>query len=773
MAHDTEKLPSLESTEGEVNLDASDSSLSPEVLGLVDSEYQAALSAASAPARQSLYDEMVRYHEQHDDTSSSHHPSLHSEDDRKLPATTQPSYEGGGAYREHFLRELFHSSATGSNSSARGNRFINKKESAPAESAPTRFGGFAKKLSLRSFSEDNSNNSESHSVIFEDMPSTDMPPLTGQMSFTNNNDALDDLLPKTKKMHRSNYLAEVQGERKRESYFSKTATKPVISTTRAPVSAPSPPRISARLARTSTHEDEAMARRLHERVAGLPRTIASVGATAPAPASVRAVRAPTTAEDNKALAGRLHERITGPTLTAPVSAPAHAPVSALVATASTADEDEALARRLQERMAGPLPKLNPISAPVKGTSTADDEALARSLQEHITGPPPTTTLDDDEALARKLQEEWNDDSQTELVEAPAPATPADEGFASQLAALQMREDEEAAVRRRDSSINVLVDESAEEQMRILAQIQADRERTQLEEALSVSAHESGSYRSDDYLPRRPEPALGREPEYMIEPGPHRRESSAVYSTAVRESVREPLHVSRESSFAKEPPSYGREAPYVRRESSFVREIPGRQNSGSSYHSVSSYRGSSHCSGERLQDAFERQFRQTSSRPAYQPPQQLRTGPVATPLRPYSSQQLSRQPSDWELSQLQALSEYQHQRRDTMTATTGAWQSQSLPSQSDDHRQHRQELVRRGVNETERAIQMGSSHIVECQGCRGRLQAPIHYALVYCPACGVVSPGRPMQTGARLAAMPIGNSGGGGAAGSSSNWAYDY
>jgi len=89
-------------------------------------------------------------------------------------------------------------------------------------------------------------------------------------------------------------------------------------------------------------------------------------------------------------------------------------------------------------------------------------------------------------------------------------------------------------------------------------------------------------------------------------------------------------------------------------------------------------------------------------------------------------------SDWEQSQQMALSEYQPHH------------SEPRQERAEDDVQ-RQEMLRRGQEETERAIRSGQAHVVQCQGCRGRLQAPVHYSLVYCPTCGVVSPGQSINT----------------------------
>ena len=49
------------------------------------------------------------------------------------------------------------------------------------------------------------------------------------------------------------------------------------------------------------------------------------------------------------------------------------------------------------------------------------------------------------------------------------------------------------------------------------------------------------------------------------------------------------------------------------------------------------------------------------------------------------------------------------------------------------------LETRGATETRDAISKGNTHAVRCQGCKGRLTAPVHYSLVFCPKCQTVSP----------------------------------
>lgn len=57
---------------------------------------------------------------------------------------------------------------------------------------------------------------------------------------------------------------------------------------------------------------------------------------------------------------------------------------------------------------------------------------------------------------------------------------------------------------------------------------------------------------------------------------------------------------------------------------------------------------------------------------------------------------------------------------------------------------REDMLRRGQLETQQAISIGQAHIVQCQGCLGRLHAPLSYSLVFCPNCHTVSPGLPLQ-----------------------------
>ena len=93
-----------------------------------------------------------------------------------------------------------------------------------------------------------------------------------------------------------------------------------------------------------------------------------------------------------------------------------------------------------------------------------------------------------------------------------------------------------------------------------------------------------------------------------------------------------------------------------------------------------------------------------------------------------------------MSQFRAMEECQrnHPRtnnssRDTTTNAT------STSSRKKQTQRRRSQLETRGATETRQAISNGDSHVVKCNGCNRRLQAPLHYSLVFCPKCQTVSP----------------------------------
>ena len=93
-----------------------------------------------------------------------------------------------------------------------------------------------------------------------------------------------------------------------------------------------------------------------------------------------------------------------------------------------------------------------------------------------------------------------------------------------------------------------------------------------------------------------------------------------------------------------------------------------------------------------------------------------------------------------MSQFRAMEECQrnhpranHSSRDTTTNAT------STSSRKKQTQRRRSQLETRGATETRQAISNGDSHVVKCNGCSRRLQAPLHYSLVFCPKCQTVSP----------------------------------
>jgi len=67
---------------------------------------------------------------------------------------------------------------------------------------------------------------------------------------------------------------------------------------------------------------------------------------------------------------------------------------------------------------------------------------------------------------------------------------------------------------------------------------------------------------------------------------------------------------------------------------------------------------------------------------------------------------------------------------------------SLKSRSlyfDANEENRATMVQEGQLDTRIAVMQGQSQIVTCQGCTGRLHAPIRCSLVFCPTCNTVSP----------------------------------
>jgi hypothetical protein len=99
----------------------------------------------------------------------------------------------------------------------------------------------------------------------------------------------------------------------------------------------------------------------------------------------------------------------------------------------------------------------------------------------------------------------------------------------------------------------------------------------------------------------------------------------------------------------------------------------------------------------------------------------------------SSRSNVRTTNDFLISQQKAMEEYERNRKQTTKEpTSGRMKDPPLSKDAE-------ELLLRGAMETQQAISSGRAHIVKCQKCGARLQAPINYSLVYCPQCQTVSP----------------------------------
>jgi len=106
-------------------------------------------------------------------------------------------------------------------------------------------------------------------------------------------------------------------------------------------------------------------------------------------------------------------------------------------------------------------------------------------------------------------------------------------------------------------------------------------------------------------------------------------------------------------------------------------------------------------------------------------------------------------SEFMISQFKAMQEYQRNNK-TYCSPTKPTSDENIFRSSNDiatistpsprqQRRRRTRLETRGALETRQAISNGSSHVVKCKGCNGRLQAPLSYSLVFCPKCQTVSP----------------------------------
>ena len=121
---------------------------------------------------------------------------------------------------------------------------------------------------------------------------------------------------------------------------------------------------------------------------------------------------------------------------------------------------------------------------------------------------------------------------------------------------------------------------------------------------------------------------------------------------------------------------------------------------------------------------------------------------------FTQQSLNGKNNNFLRSQVKAMEEYQGKCKSNGTinlnpGATSHFSERHISGESsrdtkkvftgESKQRRRSKLERRGALETRQAISNGNAHIVKCQGCSGRLQAPVHYSLVFCPKCQTVSP----------------------------------
>jgi hypothetical protein len=332
-------------------------------------------------------------------------------------------------------------------------------------------------------------------------------------------------------------------------------------------------------------------------------------------------------------------------------------------------------------------------------------------------------LEADEAIARILQEEM--DAEQHRSE--------EESLRAALALQRQEEEALLAQSRQASSHEILLPlalsdgTSIEEQQRILKQIRAQQEEKLLHQALNLSSHNSPSDVTH---------SMATEP--------------SILSNQIGAPVQPRFHQWHQPRF---PPPQPHAYPHRRTMSV---ETPGDFSptaNGShmnndylvspAFRTNQSEGAQPSVSSSTMSEAFERQFRPRDdllSRRDASLQQASMSGSFRR--RPVSSSLASgpTRPA-WELSQQEALEEIQRHQHQREQSTRLHAREQPLVPMIPLIPAAELDLVRRGATETARAVEGGRAHIVQCQNCRARLQAPIQYALVYCPNCGMVSPGR--------------------------------
>ena len=397
-------------------------------------------------------------------------------------------------------------------------------------------------------------------------------------------------------------------------------------------------------------------------------------------------------------------------------------------------DDEELARRLQEEEESP-------PAFIK-----EDEELARRLQEceePLRRPESLEMESQDEQLARKLQQE---EEAEERVRAEMRRREAEQAAPFPTEALQLAGDNRGG------------ENSIEEQSRILERIRLEDERKQMEWALQ-DAQGDRSLMSPEGIARNPPPPQS---EYMLPPPrdysttpppreygeamsssrdlgyhrPNRRGFSPPTSTTPRDyplPTRDYVVPPRNHvAYGNGPPQRGYGIPTSRDSLPPPRDYP---SSSRDHHAGT---------------ASSIDYAQT---PAEFPGAVYSPYPHERDVRARNVPMTTSSTAGWQESQQHALSEHSYRRRQ-INRPASPPSNRSLPPLSTagtmdrslrgerghsdtltEHELERRQIVQKGQEETANAIRTGQSHVVLCRGCNARLQAPIQYALVYCPSCG--------------------------------------
>jgi predicted RNA-binding Zn-ribbon protein involved in translation (DUF1610 family) len=438
----------------------------------------------------------------------------------------------------------------------------------------------------------------------------------------------------------------------------------------------------------------------------------------------------------------------------------HAPLSQLSAREqeSVLDQDEALARRLQDEYEG-------LSRHYSSSTTMkSDEILSRQMEELM-----REQQDEREPVRGSANIHSNSGQQRQ------PNSRSNNGQQRQPNQQQHQQQstsfENSVPQRNNSNGNSrtgmmeshddmggMSADEIEEQRRILLQIEEQQARKQHRSSLVTPMSTTNSRRS--LTTTAPTPAIpARKTTMPTSPAGDSHEAEEQFRILERireeqecEELAQVLNLSRHTSPSSPPPpaSMAVGAAHGNRRPPFPRvgaTWEARQNPNPQRSSISGGATGTESAAEYLQSqhAAMTEYERRGGRPD---PNVRSTGNVQR------SQSLRTLPVDYNHNQQQYNNNYltPHRSNANHHNQHNTTNNSYLNSRSSSHHSHQQnhnddqqqDMVRRGLVETQRAVQEGRAHVVQCQGCGERLQAPVHYSLVYCPTCGVISPGQSAQ-----------------------------